>query len=428
MEDIYMKKLKLTFFILITLLIAVIGLASYSINSHKKLNGQYRIIKAGEQSFVLPKLSQDDKNDIAKKVRNEIIEKGNLSEVIENNKNSELKNNVVLDSDMKKEKIELQTIQFDEGSFDIYKVKKEEIEYLFPKEMTNILLQRTKNNDQYIFVSDSGSIYLYDNRKSACTKLIPDVSNGYDKNELAKLYTEGDELLAWAVTPVMNDDNSLLAYGSNRRTYHTKNSIVRDIWLYDMFSKKDILLVEKAYPLAWNGNYLYYCDYNDSVFKIDILSMKSEMILPVAAKYFIDGDYIVFTEKLIDSNLLLYNYKNNTLLKLYSNNPDYIIDFALISNSDQSKFQASVAKYINNKYIDTYLMIIDMNNKKVSLYDGIYDGAEGFTNDGWYDSSNVLITLYYDGMRKSESKMINIDNLKPIEVPIKLTVIEGGAF
>jgi hypothetical protein len=423
-----MKKLKFTVFLVVALVIAVTGLASYSINSYKKMNGQYRIIKAGEQSLVLPKLSQEDKKDIANKVRNEVIVNRSLSEVIENNKNSELKNSIALDLDMKNEKIELKNIQFDEGSFDVYKVKKEETEFLFPKEMTNILLQQTKNKEQYVFVSDSGSIYLYDNKKSDCSKLIHDVSNGYDKNELAKSYTEGGELLAWAVTPVMNDEISLLAYGSNRRTYLTKNSIVRDIWLYDLYSKEDFLLVEKAYPLAWNSNFLYYCDYNDSIFKIDILTKETERILPSAAKYFIDGNYIVFTEKLVDSNLLLYNYRNNTLLKLSSSNPDYIIDFALNSNTEQSKFQASVTKYINNKYIDTYLMIIDINKKAVNLYDGIYDGAEGFTNDGWYDSSNVLITLYYDGMRRSESQMINIDNLNSIDAPIKLTVLEGGAF
>ncbi len=146
------------------------------------------------------------------------------------------------------------------------------------------------------------SLFMYNSADGTVQKISRDQVGGYDMEKLEELQNTEDAptdvgQLHWIINPTPSEDNSLVAYQSNRRTYEDFVRRYRedgekegfriglyledDIWYIDMATGEESLLVEDAAAIVWAGRTLIYSrDTDDTLWKIDVDTKKIESFTP----------------------------------------------------------------------------------------------------------------------------------------------------
>lgn len=155
---------------------------------------------------------------------------------------------------------------------------------------------------------------MYNSADGTVQKISRDQVGGYDMEKLEELQNTEDAptdvgQLHWIINPTPSEDNSLVAYQSNRRTYEDFVRRYRedgekegfriglyledDIWYIDMATGEESLLVEDAAAIVWAGRTLIYSrDTDVTLWRIDVDTKKTEPFPP--------GDQTVSWPKPID--------------------------------------------------------------------------------------------------------------------------------
>jgi len=160
------------------------------------------------------------------------------------------------------------------------------------------------------------TLFFYDSEKDVVQNISSAVVAGYDYNYY-KSISFGDGFgVKWIDNLKLSEDNLLVAYESNRRLYEGYvNEVLQapdeirysddenhipypksDIWLKDLTSGEEYLLIEEAYVYGWTGRTLIYQEYGASNFSslnIDTKEVKTMQTAEDFGKYI--SNYLIDT-------------------------------------------------------------------------------------------------------------------------------------
>lgn len=169
----------------------------------------------------------------------------------------------------------------------------------------------------YVFAGPAGDLYLLEPETLSIRQISSVETDGYSKEDLLAVAQPGGALL-WAYDPLISGDNELISYMSNRRSIrHGEND--EDIWVIDLNSGRENMVVEHARALLWYHRTLFFLDH----------------VTNSIGSYDFDKQWI--EEK--KANVELYQPLNHNILAFTHPN-DQTIFFYNISNNETAKMQA----------------------------------------------------------------------------------------
>lgn len=228
------------------------------------------------------------------------------------------------------------------------------------------------------------------------TETSQSVSSNVYEGKTAQYFHEisfGDGFSAiWNKNVMLSEDNSLIAYESNRRTYEAYVEEVEearkkdeydperdhvpfppsDIWIVDLATREEYLLLENAYVSFWVGRSLVYkpVDFSSDAFHVINIDTKEIKKLPDTFTTLFQNTHYLST--LEDSELRLYNVKTDKSYHFSLAEEGMQVSNKEIFTAEDGKDYAVISYRSNNKgtngYYQYYWGVIQIETGNKNIY------------------------------------------------------------
>ena len=325
-----------------------------------------------------------------------------------------------------KDNIEVQDveIEYDKEKLSLKKVKiNDKYIYLIKKDSnTYIELLRSKDLSKYAFSDEyNEGLYLIDAKSDKLTKISLDTSDKYSLKKLSKIVRNDGAKLHWCARPIISNDNSKIAFLTNRRGFDNGEYNV-DVWIHDLVSGQESLLLEDSMPLVWNENGLYCETMNNQLIFFDYKSKEVNVISEKVGYLQVNGNYIIYSDGSIEQTFYFYNINNFNKTKIVSD-PNGNISLPFLFSPTQNK----IATLYASDYTDintSQFMVIDLVSNQIYYKARPISCNIPITTEGWYDENNFVFKTYdeHDFTRVTNtiimdlSENLSSDNEHPVEI------------
>jgi len=347
-----------------------------SSSSYTKLSGVYQVRDINGKKVLLPTISQKDRMSIS-----------NKSE--KNQKRVDGNPVVIHKGEMKKLKTQSTKVDFNYGQLYFLKTIINGQKVLLPDpNMQNPELVPYKNYSKYIFSNNGSNVYLVNGEN--VSKLTNDHVDSYNKKLLEEKSVANGQYLNWASNPKFNGFGDKVAYSSNRRSIKDSTTNFPDIWVIDLNTNSERLLVQNGVPVTWKGNILFFRK-NKQIKKIDLKTGQISTVVPSIELVDVIGKVVVYSD-VNDSNYYFYNLETEEKYVLKNSDPKTRIPFEFKLNKKESKILATIYKDRQNAQSRRFL-IINMNKNNSKTLDIPVDNPNLVKLEGWIDGTRFATTI-----------------------------------
>lgn len=176
----------------------------------------------------------------------------------------------------------------------------------------------SKDGTTLAFLNDG--LMVYNMETDVCKKVNNDNAGGYNSRYFKNISLGDGFGVIWMDNLKISEDNLLIVYESNRRTYDAYAKAVRsyegeghipyptpDIWVKDLASEREYLLLKNANACFWIGRSLVYTS-SDSFYILDVDTKESKK-LPEGFTTAVPNTYYIKNWE--EDELRLYNVKTD---------------------------------------------------------------------------------------------------------------------
>lgn len=263
----------------------------------------------------------------------------------------------------------------------------------------------SKDGTTLAFLNDG--LMVYDMEMKVCEKVSNDNAGGYNSRYFKNISLGDGCGVIWMDNPEISEDNLLITYESNRRTYDAYAKAVRsyegegripypasDIWMKDLESGREYLLLKNANAWFWIGRSLVYTS-SDSIYIIDV-DTKETKKLPDGFTTAVPNTYYI--KNWTEDELRLYNVKTDKsyLFSLYEEGLQVAGEEIYIA--EDGKEYAIISYHSNEKdtngFYRYFLGIIDIESGKKNIYafpDSINQRGSVPSIDGIVGTGSVMM-------------------------------------
>ncbi len=349
------------------------------------LNDDYIVLNVDGTNYLL-------NNEL---VNNNITEKDDIGEDTDIDKLMEETNIITYNQDLSdKDKIEVQDVQieYDKEKLSLKKVKIND-KYIYYKISNQYIeLLESKDLSKYAFSDqDDEALYLIDAQSDKLTKISLDTSDIYSLKELSKIVRNDGAKLHWCARPIINNENSKVAFLTNRRGFDDGEYNV-DVWIHDLVSGQEYLLLEDSMPLVWNENGLYCETRSNQLIFFDYKSKEVKVISEKVEYIQLDGSYIIYSDGSTEQTFYFFNINNFNKTKIVSD-PNGIISAGFEFSPTQNKVMTLYATDYTDKNTSQF-MVIDLVSNQIYYKPIPISSNIPITIAGWYDENNVVFKTY----------------------------------
>jgi len=261
------------------------------------------------------------------------------------------------------------------------------------------------------------SLFMYDGQTDSVQKISDDVIAGYDSKYFNTISFSDGSGVKWIGNPKLSDDNLFAVYESNRRLYEAYvNEVLQapdeirysdgenhipypksDIWLKDLTSGEDYLLIEDAQVSCFVGRTLIYTQYLSGVQKIFSINIDTKEVTQLSWNYDIPNGYnlSVILDKYLcflgNEEINCYNLISNSSVNLPIKEDGFTAIGKQIIKSDDGNCYALIQyKDTNNKF---YIGLINLETSDKKMYSFVGEQVQNMPSIvGIIDNSKIITT------------------------------------